>query len=68
MKKIYKLVLLLIIFFFLTTYSPNQLSKIPKKENNFFKVQNIEIVNNDLIKKEELNEKLNYIYNKNIFL
>ena len=36
MKKIYKLVLLLIIFFFLTTYTPNQLSKIPKKENNFF--------------------------------
>lgn len=68
MKKFYKIFLLLILLIFLSTYNPNKLNLISEKNNTFFKIQNIIIVNNFLLKKTTVNEKLNQIYNKNIFL
>ena len=68
MKKIYRIVLLLIVFIFLSTYNPSNFDLIPEKNYTLFKIQNIEIVNNFLIKTNTIEEKLSKIYNKNIFL
>ena len=68
MKKLYRVVLLLIVFIFLSTYSPSKFDLISEKNDTFFKIQNIEIVNNFLIKTNTIEEKLSKIYNKNIFL
>ena len=68
MKKFYRITLLLIVFIFLSTYSPNKLGLISEKNNTFFKIQKIIILNNSLIKKSNVYEKLEQIYNKNIFL
>jgi len=68
MKKVYKVFLLLIALTFLTTFNPNKFYLISKKNSNFFAIENIEILNNNLIAKELVKEKLNNIYNKNIFL
>ena len=68
MKKIYRISLLLIILIFISTYNPIELNKILKKDKYFFKVEKIEIFNNDLIKKDEIKKSLKKIYNKNIFL
>ena len=59
---------MLAIFIFLSTYSPNKLNLTLEKNSNFFKVQKIVILNNLLVKKRNVNEKLDQIYNKNIFL
>ena len=67
MKKLYRIVLLIIVLIFLSTYSPSKFNLILKKDNAFFKIQKIEIVNNSLIKNSEIKEKLSKIYNKNIF-
>ena len=66
MKKFYRIVALLIALIFLTTYSPSGLNVFSKKKNLFFKIQNIEVINNYLIDKNEINEKLTQIYEKNI--
>ena len=66
MKKFYKITALLIALIFLTTYSPGGLNVFPKKNNTFFKIQNIEVVHNYLINKNEITEKLTQIYEKNI--
>ena len=66
MKKIYRIVVLLLAFTFLTTYSPNKFNVFPKKKIFFFKIQNIEIVNNHLIDENKIIEKLTEIYEKNI--
>jgi len=68
MNKFYRIFLLLIAFIFLSTYNPNKLDLISEKNKIFFKIQNIIIINNFLIEKQALTEKLNQIYNKNIFL
>ena len=68
MKKLYRIVLLIIVLIFLSTYSPSWLNLIIQKDNTFLKIQKIEIVNNSLIKNSEIKEKLSKIYNKNIFL
>ena len=68
MKKFYRVILLLIAFIFLSTYNPNKFNLISEKSNSFFEIQNIIIINNFLIKKLTVNEKLSHIYNKNIFL
>ena len=68
MKKLYRIVLLIIVFIFLSTYSPSGFNLILQKNNTFLKIQKIEIVNNSLIKDSEIKEKLSKIYNKNIFL
>ncbi len=66
MKKFYRIVLLLALFIFLTTYTPSGLNVFPKKTNLFFEIQNIEIVNNHIINKEEIDKKLANILGKNI--
>ena len=66
MKKLYKIILLLTILIFLTTYSPNKITFFNKNKNFFFKIQNIEITNNNKINKTDIINKLNHIYNKNI--
>ena len=68
MKKLYRIILLLIVFIFLSTFNPSKFSLISKKNSEFFEIQNIKIVNNFLIKKSKVYEKLDQIYNKNIFL
>ena len=68
MNKFYRIFLLLTTFILLSSYNPNKFNLISEKKNNFFKIQNIIIVNNSLIKKSVINEKLSVIYNKNIFL
>ena len=66
MRKFYRIVALLIALIFLTTYSPGGLNVFSKKKNLFFKIQNIEVINNYLIDENEIIEKLNQIYKKNI--
>ena len=68
MKKLYRIALLLIVFIFLSTYIPKDLDLISEKNPTFFKIKNIEIINNFLIEKNEIEAKLSEIYNKNIFL
>ena len=66
MKKIYRIILLLVIFIFLTTFNPVELNLISKKNNTFFKIDNIKIENNFLIKKNEIDKRIQNIYKKNI--
>ena len=68
MKKFYRIIVLLTTFIFLTTYVPSDLNFFPKNEKFFFSIKYIEILNNDLIKKNEIIEKLNKIYGKNLIL
>ena len=66
MKKLYRIIILLAVFIFLTTYSPSEFNVFPKKKNFFFKIQNIQIVNNHLIDESKIIKKLTKIYEKNI--
>ena len=68
MKKLYRIPLLLIAFIFLSTYNPNKFGSTLEEKYTFFEIKNIKIVNNFLIEKSEIKEKLSKIYNKNIFL
>jgi len=68
MKKFYRIILLIIVFVFLSTYNSYNFNTISKKDAKFFSIQNIIITNNYLVKKDEVNKKLSQIYNKNIFL
>ena len=67
MKKLYRILLLILVLIFLSTYSPNKFDLILEKNNTFLKIQKIKIVNNFLIKSSEIKEKLSTIYNRNIF-
>jgi len=67
MNKIYKLNILLIIFLFLTTYTPREISIYSTQKNSIFQIKNIQIKNNYLISKEEILKKIKKINNKNIF-
>ena len=67
MKKLYRIVLLILVLIFLSTYSPNKFDLILEENNTFLKIQKIKIVNNFLIKSSEIKEKLSTIYNRNIF-
>ena len=67
MKKFYRIILLLIIFIFLSTYNPSKFDLIAKRGSDFFTVQDIEITNNLLISKNQVIEKLDSIYGKSIF-
>ena len=66
MKKLYRIIILLAVLTFLTTYSSNKFNVFPEKKNPFFKIQNIKIVNNHLIDENKIIEKLTAIYEKNI--
>ena len=68
MKKLYRIVLLIIVLIFLSTYSPSEFNLILEKNNTFLKIKKIIIVNNFLIKNNEIKKKLSKIYDKNIFL
>tara|TARA_Y100000590_G_scaffold445138_1_gene576853 strand:- start:2881 stop:3564 length:684 start_codon:yes stop_codon:yes gene_type:complete len=67
MKKFYKIILLLIALIFLSTFNPREFNSVAKKTNALFKIENIEIKNNFLINKIEIEEKLDAIYKENIF-
>ena len=67
MKIYYRIFLLLIAFIFLSTYNPSKIILITDQKNTFFRIKNIKIVNNYLIKKNQIKEKLKGIYTKNIF-
>ena len=67
MKKFYKIILLLIALIFLSTFNPREFNSVAKKTNALFKIENIEIKNNFLINKFEIEEKLDAIYKENIF-
>jgi len=68
MKKFYKIITLLLLLAFLSTYSPNKSNLNLENDNNFFNIKKIIIKNNLLIKKSYVYEKLDKIYNKSIFL
>jgi len=67
MRKFYRIVLLIIVLICLTTYNPNKFEKNLKNKNSFFEIQKIVILNNLLVKKEDIFSKINLLYNKNIF-
>ena len=66
MNKLYRIVLLLIALITLTTYSPKQSSVFFEKKNFLFEIKNIEVLNSNIINKDEILDKLNHIYGKNI--
>jgi len=66
MKKFYRIILLLIVLVFLSTYSPSGLNFFPEKNNIFFEIKKIKILGTDLVDKNIILEKLSGIYNKNI--
>tara|TARA_Y100000590_G_C15577164_1_gene960888 strand:+ start:336 stop:1019 length:684 start_codon:yes stop_codon:yes gene_type:complete len=67
MKKFYRIILLIVIFTFITTYTPKKHDYNEKENNVFFIIKKIEIINNSLIDKEDIESKLVNIYKKNIF-
>ena len=58
--------MLLFLLIFLSTYSFNQLD-LDFNEKKFFNIKFIKNENNFLIKKEEIKQELEHIYDKNIF-
>ena len=58
MKKFYRIILLLIVLIFLSTFNPTELNLISKKSNMLFTIKNIEVKNNSLIKKSEIKKKI----------
>ena len=68
MRKLYKIILFLIALVFLSTFNPKYEDFISKKKITFFEIENIEIKNNSLVKKEEVINKIANIYKRNIFL
>lgn len=67
MKRFYKLILLLLVFIFLTTYNSAKIDLTSKNNGNLFKIKNIEVIDNSLIEEDEIKKKLGNIYDKNIF-
>ena len=67
MNYIYRITLIIFAIFFLTTYTPSGLNNFPKSKKTFFKIKNIEVVNNKIIHKDEILDRLKYILDKNIF-
>ena len=68
MRKLYKIILFLIALVFLSTFNPKYEDFISKKKITLFEIENIEIKNNSLVKKEEVINKIANIYKRNIFL
>lgn len=66
MKKFYKIILLLTALIFLSTFNPKEFNLAAKKSDTLFKIENIEIKNNFLTNKSEIEEKLSTILKENI--
>ena len=58
MKKFYRIILLLMVLIFLSTFNPTELDLVSKKSDELFKIENIEIKNNLLINKSEVKKKI----------
>ena len=54
MKKFYKIILLLTALIFLSTFNPREFNLAAKKGDRLFKIKNIEIKNNFLTNKSEI--------------
>ena len=68
MKKIYKIFYLSVLLIFLTTYSPKDIDlNLSNNKTGFFKIKNIEIINNNLVKENKIKSYLKKLYGKNIF-
>jgi len=67
MRKFYRIFILLVVLIFLTTYNFSQTNIFKEKNKFFFKIQNIEVININIITKKQIIEKLNNVYGKNIF-
>ena len=67
MRKFYSILLLLIIFTFLTTYNPSEIEFFSNKNNSIFNIKNIKITNNKKINEGDIESKITEIYGKNIF-
>ncbi len=66
MNNIYRIILLLVTFFFLSTYTPKNYDFKNKKEYNFFKIKEITVLNTKIIKENDILKKLKNVYGKNI--
>jgi len=67
MKKIYRVGLLILIFIILSTYTLKNPKTNTLENSDFFIINKVIITNNMLVKNNVVIEKLNYLYNKNIF-
>ena len=65
MRTLYRIILLFLIFVFLSTFNPKK-SDIFPSQNIFFQIKDIEIINNNLISQDVINKKVSQIYGKNI--
>jgi cell division septal protein FtsQ len=67
MKNYYNIALLLVIFTFLTTYTPSEIEFSTSKKKSYFNIKNILILNTNRIDKNDVESRLSNIYGKNIF-
>ncbi len=68
MNKTYKIITLIFIFILFSSYNPNDLNSNTGEKKNFFLIKKIIINNTQLVKKSVIQERLNVMYKKNIFL
>ena len=68
MKKINKIITLILLLIFLTTYNPSKILFFEDEKFFFFQIENIEVINNKKIKKNEVTRRLKHIYKQNILL
>jgi cell division septal protein FtsQ len=67
MKKFYKAIIFLLLLTLLSTFNQKELNKIDVGKEAFFNIKSIEINNNFLTDRNEVEKKLVNIYGKNIF-
>ena len=67
MNKFNKIFLLIITLILLTTYNPIEFINFKKEEKFFFKIKQIEIVNNKIIGSRDIFKRLEHLIGKNIF-
>ena len=62
MKKFYRIILLILVLIFLSTFNPKEFNLISADNNSLFKIKNIEVKNSLLINKSLIKQKLENIY------